>query len=65
MTEIESIDEARIRERAYLLWLAAGQPEGRAEEFWHAAREAIAAEEAKYDEEEEESFPASDPPSRG
>lgn len=59
VTELEAIDEARIRERAFYLRLPAGQPEGRAEGLWHAA------EEAKDDEEDEESFPANDPPSRG
>jgi hypothetical protein len=34
-------DEARIRERAYLLWEADGCPHGRAEEFWERARELI------------------------
>jgi hypothetical protein len=28
-----------VRERAYLLWEAEGCPEGRADEFWHRARE--------------------------
>lgn len=31
--------EKKIRERAYLLWLDAGQPEGDADGFWHRARE--------------------------
>ncbi|HEY1778847.1 MAG TPA: DUF2934 domain-containing protein [Roseiarcus sp.] len=30
------IEEA-VRRRAYELWERAGQPEGRSEEFWHAA----------------------------
>lgn len=34
------IDEAKIREAAYLIWLEEGQPEGRDEEHW---RKAIAA----------------------
>jgi hypothetical protein len=34
---MSSIEEA-IRRRAYELWEQAGQPEGRSEEFWHAAR---------------------------
>ncbi len=29
--------EERIRERAYLMWLEAGAPEDRAEEFWERA----------------------------
>jgi len=32
------IDEDLIRERAYMLWLEDGQPEGRADEHWHKAR---------------------------
>jgi hypothetical protein len=31
----------RIRARAYGLWKAEGSPEGRAEEYWHRARELI------------------------
>jgi hypothetical protein len=27
----------QIRERAYQLWEQVGRPEGRADEFWHAA----------------------------
>ena len=34
---MNSIEEA-IRRRAYELWEHAGKPEGRSEEFWHAAR---------------------------
>ena len=34
----------RIRERAYLLWEAEGRPDGRADEYWHRARELIEAE---------------------
>jgi hypothetical protein len=35
--------EDLIRERAYLLWEAAGRPEGSGEEFWFAAAGSIAA----------------------
>ena len=31
--------EQAVRERAYLLWEKAGCPEGRAEEYWHRARD--------------------------
>jgi hypothetical protein len=31
--------ETRIRERAYLLWVDAGKPEGGADAFWHRAKE--------------------------
>ena len=34
---MSDIEEA-IRRRAYELWEHAGRPEGRNEEFWHAAR---------------------------
>jgi hypothetical protein len=33
--------EEQIRKRAYELWVNAGRPEGRSEEFWHAARAEI------------------------
>ncbi len=36
--------EANIRMRAYLLWEYEGRPEGRAEEYWHRARQRIASE---------------------
>lgn len=35
------IDEARIREAAYHLWLKEGRPEGRAEDHWHRAHAAL------------------------
>ena len=49
MSDIEEV----IRRRAYELWEHAGMPEGRSEEFWHAARLELGAEEtlaAKIDE---------------
>lgn len=33
-----------IREHAFLLWEMEGRPEGRAEEYWHRARERVEAE---------------------
>ncbi len=33
--------EARIKERAYLLWEADGRPPGRDEEYWERARELV------------------------
>ena len=36
--------EEGIRKRAYYLWEASGQPEGRDHEFWSRARELIAIE---------------------
>lgn len=38
--------EERIRQRAYEIWLAEGQPEGRADENWDIARREIEAEDA-------------------
>jgi len=54
--------EGRVRRRAYLLWESNGCPEGMERHYWLTA-EAIEHQEAAIDEEEEESFPASDPPS--
>ena len=34
-----------IRERAHRLWERAGRPEGREEEFWHAAEQELRIEE--------------------
>ena len=31
--------EARVRERAFVLWQEAGCPENTADEYWHRARE--------------------------
>jgi hypothetical protein len=35
-------DETRIRQKAHEIWLAEGQPEGRAQAHWQMARELIA-----------------------
>ena len=35
------IDEAQIREAAYLMWLDEGQPEGRDQEHWLKAIDAL------------------------
>lgn len=37
-------DEQQIRDRAYRLWESEGRPEGRADDYWHRARELIEAE---------------------
>jgi len=44
--------EQQIRQRAHRLWEEAGCPEGRDEEFWHAAERAIG---------EEQTLPTVDP----
>jgi hypothetical protein len=40
MPNDDEIDQ-RIRERAYLIWLDEGRPEGRDKQHWEIAREAI------------------------
>lgn len=59
----------KIRERAYELWVEAGQPEGREHEHWAQAERELAPPSAPSDTEEdaqldkslEDSFPSSDP----
>ncbi|WFU74271.1 DUF2934 domain-containing protein [Bradyrhizobium sp. CB2312] len=34
-------NEQEIRERAHQLWERAGKPEGRKDEFWHAAEQEL------------------------
>jgi hypothetical protein len=36
-----TIDEARVAEKAYELWLAEGQPEGKSDEHWFRAIDAL------------------------
>lgn len=36
-----TIDEARVAEKAYELWLAEGQPEGKQDEHWYRAIDAL------------------------
>lgn len=43
--------EQRVRERAYEIWLRAGQPEGKSNEHWRQAEAEISAEEQGLDEE--------------
>lgn len=38
--------DARIRERAYQIWLTEGRVEGKQDDHWHRAEREIAAEEA-------------------
>ena len=33
--------QAKIRERAYHIWEAAGRPDGRADEHWHQAMQEV------------------------
>ena len=61
-TEGHAALEQRIRERAYELWLDAGQPHDRDVELWHRARREIRVEERNQDKALEDTFPASDPP---
>ena len=39
---MHDIDEQKVRDRAFQLWDAAGQPEGREQEFWYAAEQELA-----------------------
>ena len=39
---MHSPHENDIRDRAYALWVEAGSPEGRDEEFWHQAESELA-----------------------
>lgn len=38
-----AISEDKVRTRAYELWLQAGSPEGRDEEFWQEAQSQVSA----------------------
>jgi Protein of unknown function (DUF2934) len=44
MSEADRDLERRVLERAYALWEAEGKPDGRADEYWHRARELVEAE---------------------
>ncbi|KKB75988.1 hypothetical protein VW35_19845 [Devosia soli] len=37
-------DEHKVRDRAYQLWIDAGEPEGREQEFWYQAERELAEE---------------------
>lgn len=69
MSDMQQEMDRWIRERAYFLWLEDGCPEGHAAAHWRQAcqewRSAVTREDAerRLDAEEEDSFPASDPPS--
>ena len=40
-TQLSAPTEQDIRERAHRLWEQAGRPEGRDDEFWHAAEQEL------------------------
>jgi hypothetical protein len=40
-TDHQSDDELPIREKAYQLWQLDGAPDGKADQYWHLARELI------------------------
>ncbi|UYN98187.1 MAG: DUF2934 domain-containing protein [Devosia sp.] len=42
---MQPIEDSKIRDRAYQLWVEAGQPEGREQEFWYEAERELAEEE--------------------
>jgi hypothetical protein len=58
---MSGIEEA-IRRRAYELWEQAGWPEGRSDEFWHAARTELGAKETMDEKIDELSPPIDEPP---
>ena len=39
--QLSEPSEQEIRERAHQLWERAGKPEGRGDEFWHAAEQEL------------------------
>jgi hypothetical protein len=47
-----AISDEKIRTRAYELWLEAGSPEGRDDEFWRQAQSEVSASEAPTREED-------------
>jgi hypothetical protein len=59
---MSEIEEA-IRRRAYELWEHAGRPDGRSDEFWHAARLELGAKESIEDKIDELGPPIVEPPS--
>ena len=58
---MSDIEEA-IRRRAYELWEHAGSPEGRSDEFWHAARSELGVKETMEDKVDELGPPIIEPP---
>lgn len=41
---MQTLDQEKIRDRAFQLWDRAGQPEGREQEFWYDAERELAEE---------------------
>ncbi len=64
MSDHDQARQDRIRHRAYRIWREAGCPEGDDRAHWSAAEQEEAAEDAAVEIADEDSFPASDPPSR-
>jgi hypothetical protein len=62
MDKCNEIMQERIRERAYMLWQAAGGTDANREHFWLLAEQEVKNEEQEYDKTLKDSFPASDPP---
>lgn len=62
MDRYDEIMRERIRERADMLWRAAGDADANREHFWPRAEQEVKNEEREYDETLKDSFPASDPP---
>ena len=54
--------EDAIRRRAYELWEHAGSPEGRSDEFWHAARLELGVKETMEEKIDELGPPIVEPP---
>lgn len=58
---MSTIEDA-IRRRAYELWEQAGRPEGRSDEFWHAARDELDGKETLQERIDELGPPIVEPP---
>ena len=58
---MSGIEEA-VRRRAYELWEHAGRPEGRSDEFWHAARAELGAKDGLEEKIDELGPPIAEPP---
>lgn len=63
MSDTSPEREERIRARAYEMWESEGRQEGQAEHYWHRAREELEPPSGSLDDQLEDTFPASDPPS--